>query len=310
MRESEVMIRMDANVWRRAIWRTSLLLLAFVPLWAAQKHAVRGLVLRVDPAHQTMVVSCEEIPGYMDAMVMPFIVHDANALQKLQPGTNIDFDLVVDKNVSSAENIRIHPFESLELDPTQARRLTLMEKTIAPGSLPSALSMGQSVPDFVLTDQSRNRVALSQLVGKVVAVTFIYTRCPLPDYCFRLSNNFSLLQKRFRSRMGSDLVLLSIVIDPTHDQPDALANYAHIWKADPKSWHFLTGPLPDIERVSREFDMNFYPDEALLVHSFHTVVINREGKLAANLEGNNFSAKQLGDLVETMLPQPNQRRGN
>jgi protein SCO1 len=304
------MISMEAKVWRRAIWKTSLVLLLSVSLWAAEKHAAKGLVLRVDPAHKTVVVSCEEIPGYMDAMVMPFHVKDAKTLQGLQPGTNIDFDLLADKNASFVENIRIHRFESLELDPTQARRLKLMENAIAPGSRSVALALGQSVPDFVLTDQSRNRVALSQFAGKVVVATFIYTRCPLPDYCFRLSNNFALLQKRFRSRMGSDLVLLSIVIDPAHDQPDALANYAHIWKADSQAWHFLTGALPDIEKLSREFDMNFYPDEALLVHSFHTVVIDREGKLAANLEGNNFSAKQLGDLVETTLSQPNQRRGN
>jgi protein SCO1/2 len=301
---------MEARGWRRAIWKTSLVLLLSVPLWAAEKHAAKGLVLRVDPAHKTVVVSCEEIPGYMDAMVMPFHVKDAKTLQGLQPGTNIDFDLSVENNASFVENIRIHRFESLELDPTQARRLKLMENAIAPGSLPTALALGQSVPDFVLTDQSRNRVALSQFTGKVVVATFIYTRCPLPDYCFRLSNDFALLQKRFRSRMGSEIVLLSIVIDPAHDQPNALADYAQIWKADSRSWHFLTGAPPDIEKLSREFDMNFYPDEALFVHSFHTVVIDRQGKLAANLEGNNFSAKQLGDLVETMLPQTNQRRGN
>jgi protein SCO1/2 len=304
------MISMEPKVWRRAIWKTSLVLLVSVPLWAAEKHDAKGLVLRVDPEHKTLVVSCEEIPGYMDAMVMPFNVHDVRMLQGLQPGTKIDFDLLVDKNASFVENIRIHRFESLELDPTQAQRLKLMENAIAPGLRPTALVLGQSVPDFVLTDQSLNRVSLSQFAGKVVAVTFIYTRCPLPDYCFRLSNNFALLQKRFRSHMGSDLVLLSIVIDPAHDQPDALVNYARIWKADLKAWHFLTGSLPEIEQLSREFDMNFYPDEALFVHSFHTVVIDREGKLGANLEGNDFSAKQLGDLVETMLSQPNQRKGN
>jgi protein SCO1 len=301
---------MQTKVRKRAIWKLSLAFLMSVPLWAAEKHAASGLVLKVDPAHKTLVVSCNEIPGYMDTMVMPFRVQDAKALQGLQPGTTIDFDLLVDKNTSFVENIRIRRFESLELDPTQARRLKLMENAIAPGSRPTALTLGQTVPDFVLSDQSHNRVALSQFSGKVVTMTFIYTRCPLPDYCFRLSNNLALLQKRFRSRMGSDLILLSIVIDPAHDQPDALTNYAHIWKADLKAWHFLTGPLPDIERLSGEFDMNFYPDEALLVHSFHTVVIDREGKLAANIEGNNFSAKQLGDLVETTLSQPNQQKGN
>jgi protein SCO1/2 len=193
------------------------------------------------------------------------------------------------------------PFENLELDRTQARRLRLLEKIAAPTPRPETLGQGQSVPEFSFIDQSHQRISLSQLSGKVVAVTFIYTRCPFPNYCFRLSNNFGQLQKRFGNRMGKDLVLLSVVIDPANDQPDAMANYARTWKADSRSWHFLTGQLTDIEKLAHEFDMDFYPDEALYIHSFHTVLIDRRGRLAANLEGNDFTSKQLGDLVESML---------
>jgi|SRR5215469_13193022 len=99
--------------------------------------------------------------------------------------------------------------------------------------------------------------------------------------------------------MGQDLVLLTIVIDPVHDQPDALKNYARTWKADPRGWHFLTGPAADILQICRKFDMAYYPDEALFVHSFHTAIIDRNGHLAANLEGNNFTAQQLGDPIQT-----------
>jgi protein SCO1/2 len=105
--------------------------------------------------------------------------------------------------------------------------------------------------------------------------------------------------------MGKDLVLLSVVIDPANDQADAMANYARTWKADSRSWHFLTGQLTDIEKLAHEFDMDFYPDEALYIHSFHTVLIDRRGRLAANLEGNDFTSKQLGDLVESMLAEHN-----
>jgi len=163
------------------------------------------------------------------------------------------------------------------------------------------LQVGQSVPNFSLTDQIGHLVSLSQFKGKVVAVTFIYTRCPLPDYCVRLSNNLGVLQRRFKSAMGGDLILLTILIDPIHDQPEALADYARTWKADARTWHFLTGSVSDIRQLCRKFDMDFYPDEALLVHSFHTVVIDRSGKLAANLEGNTFTAQQLGDLVQTVM---------
>jgi protein SCO1 len=179
---------------------------------------------------------------------------------------------------------------------------------LATRSSADVLHVGQLVPDFTLTDQTRQRISLSQFTGKVVAITFIYTRCPRPDYCVRLSNNFGLLQRRFKQQMGQNLILLTIVIDPVHDQPEALANYARTWKADARTWHFLTGPLPDIQQLCRKFDMAFYPDEGLLVHSFHTVVVDRNGKLAANLEGNDFSGVQLGDLVNSVLGGPTEPR--
>jgi len=292
---------------RRRVLVAALLWLFSLHGWAAQKYAATGLVLRVDRPHHAIVLSCDPIPGYMEAMVMAFPVRDSKALDVdgLQPGVKVGFTAVADKNGSYAENIHVRPFESLELDPTQARRLKILEDMMTQRSSAAALPLGQPVPDFTLTDQQHQPVTLSKLSGKVVAVTFIYTRCPFPDYCYRLSNNFGRLQKRFKGRMGRDLVFLSIVIDPANDQPDALADYARIWKADAKGWHFLTGPLSEIQQVCRRFDMNFYPDEALYIHSFHTAVIDRQGKLAANLEGNDFTANQLGDLVQTILDRTN-----
>ena len=289
---------------RHFIWIACAILTAAIPLSASEKYEVTGVLLQVDPRHHSMTVSCKEIPGYMEAMAMPFPVHDSKLFDGLEPGMSLDFSLIVDKDSSYAENIRIHPFESLELDPTEARRYKVMENAMATGSAADVLHVGQPVPDFSLTDQNRQHISLSQFAGKVVAITFIYTRCPRPDYCVRLSNNFGLLRRRFQNRLGSDLILLTIVIDPVHDQPETLTAYANTWKADSRNWHFLTGPLPTIQQLCRKFDMAFYPDEALFVHSFHTVVIDRQGKLAANLEGNEFSAQQLGDLVETVMPKP------
>jgi protein SCO1/2 len=275
--------------------------LAAPSLAAQQKHEVTGLLLAFDSAHHTITVSCNEIPGYMEAMVMTFGVKDSALPQDLRPGAMVDFTLVVDNDTSFAEGLHVRPFESLELDPTQARRLKLIENASSahPPSV-DVLHAGDPVSDFRLTDQNQESVSLSQFRGKVVAMTFIYTRCPLPDYCVRLSNNFGVLQRRFKNRMGQELVLLTVVIDPVHDQPAELKNYARTWKADSRSWHFLTGPATDIQRICRGFDMSFYPDEALFVHSFHTVVISRAGRLAANLEGNDFTAQQLGDLVELL----------
>jgi hypothetical protein len=108
--------------------------------------------------------------------------------------------------------------------------------------------------------------------------------------------------------LGRDLVLLTVTFDPQRDQPEALAHYADNWKADPATWHFLTGPNPDVHRVTNMFGMDFFPDEGLMNHSLHTAVIDRSGKLVANIEGNQFTADQLADLVKTVLSQPDNRR--
>jgi protein SCO1/2 len=98
-------------------------------------------------------------------------------------------------------------------------------------------------------------------------------------------------------------VLLSVSIDPVHDTPEVLAKYAATWKADGRLWHFLTGPEPDVKTVCRRFGVNFWPDEGTLTHSLHTIIIDRQGRLAANFEGNEFTAEQLGDFVSAVLNQ-------
>jgi protein SCO1/2 len=150
-------------------------------------------------------------------------------------------------------------------------------------------------------DQSTADVRLSQFAGKLVALTFIYTTCPLPNYCLRLSNNFGRMQERFRDRMGKDLVLLSVTFDPLRDQPPVLAEYAKRWAGDKRGWHFLTGPLDDVKRVARSFGQNFWPDEGRVTHGLHTFVIGRDGRLVADLEGNEFTSQQLGDLLAAQL---------
>jgi protein SCO1 len=275
--------------------------LFLIPSFASsQNHHVTGMLLSSDRSQRTITVSCKEIPGFMDAMVMSFPVQDAQLAPDLRPGMNVEFDLIVNKGSSFAQNLRIRPFESLELDPTEARRLKLVENaSSAKPPSADALHFGDAVPDFHLIDQNHANVSLAQFRGKLVALTFIYTRCPRPDYCLRLSNNFGVLERRFKRDLGNDLILLTVVIDPIHDRADALQTYAHTWKADSKRWHFLTGPTAEVQQLCRRFDMAYYPDEALFVHSFHTVLIDRDGRLAANLEGNDFTAQQLGDLVAT-----------
>jgi protein SCO1/2 len=271
--------------------------------FAARRYNATGLTISVDRARQTVVISHESIPGYMDAMAMPFRVKDAASLNGLVPGTKVDFTLVVENGSSWIEKLHPVEFWSAERDPEQARRLGLIESIIGK-SKANQLGVGQPVPNFTLPDQSNRATSLAQFAGKVVALNFVYTRCPLPDYCFRLSNNLAQLQKRFAARMGRDLILVTITFDPVHDTPAVMADYAHIWNADLKAWHFLTGPLAEVQRVCGIFGVAAWQDEGILTHSLHTAVIDRNGKLAANIEGNLYTAKQLGDLVEEVMNRP------
>jgi len=280
-------------------------LLCITTAWAStQRYFVKGMVVKVDAPHKSVTVSCAAIACYMDAMVMPFTVRDTKELEGLAPGTTVSFTLVVENDASQVENIQVVRYQGLELDPLTARRLRLMNQTIEHSSSTAAvkpLDIGDRVPDFRLLDQNGRRVTLSKFAGKVVALNFIYTRCALPEFCFRSSNHFRQLQKRFQKQLGSDLILLTVTFDPVHDRPDVLLKYSAIWKADPRAWHFLTGSASDVQHVCGLFSLDAFQDEGLMNHSLRTAIIDRSGKLVANAEGNQFSAEQLGDLVQTFV---------
>lgn len=280
----------------------SILFFAPVLLSAQQRYPVRAMVLSVDPAHNTFTASCDAIPGLMKAMTMPFEVRDSKDLSRLARGTIIEFILVVARNSSYAEHIQVRPYQTLEQDPWTARQLKLLSRFLGGAKAsPKPVEPGQAVPDFTLTDQAHQQVSLSQLRGKVVALNFIYTSCVLPTFCYRMANNFGVLQRRFENELGRDLVLLTVSFDPQHDTPEVLAHYALTWKADSKTWHFLTGQVPEVRHVTDAFGMDFFPDEGLMDHSLHTAILDRDGKLVANIEGNQYTPQQLGDLVWAAL---------
>jgi protein SCO1 len=271
-----------------------------------QTHPVTGMVVEIKPAERQLVVSHDPIPGVMPAMIMPFDVRDGAALRDLAPGTIVRFTLRMSADAAYAEDVQVVRYQSVEQDPLAVRRLRLLRSA----SAPAPLSLEDTVPDFTLTNQAHERVALSQLRGQVVALNFVYTSCALPQFCYRMANHFGVVQQRFAGRGGRDLVLLTITFDPVRDTPERLAEYAAEWDADPAWWHFLTGPTDEIARVAAAFGLDYYPDEGLVYHSTRTAVIDRDGRLVANVEGNRFTARQLGDLLEAVLDRAGSWRRN
>jgi protein SCO1 len=282
---------------RRVVLSLAVLFSGNLPAMAAQ-HAAQGMVLSADAAQHTIVVSCDAIPGYMAAMDMPFLVGDRNAFVWLKPGAMIRF--TIDGSAKRLRAEKIEQVVNFEPEPADAGGLSALNAAMRPDA-PKPVEIGHEVPDFTLIDQTGRAVRLSEFRGKVVALTFGYSRCPYPTYCLRLSRNLEQVEHRFHAQAGRDLVLITVAIDPEYDKGPVLAEYARSFHADPAVWHFLTGPLQDVQAVAGRFGMNFWRSEGQLTHTLYTVVIDRQGRLAANIDGNQFTPTQLGDLVDSVM---------
>jgi protein SCO1/2 len=261
-------------------YRISMVALLFSLPMAAKTYAVDGIVVAVDPAARTMLVSHRAIAHYMPAMLMPFLAESRAELAPLHPGARILFDLSVDKAQAVARHIRPSGAADAEIPPPKEK-----------------LAIGGELPDFQLTDQHSRTVRTADLHGKVVAIDFIYTRCPLPDVCPRLSANFAMLQRRFHDRAEKDLALLSVTVDPDFDTPAVLAGYAQRWAAGPE-WLFLTG---DVAHLASALGEIYWMDEGSIGHNSTTSIFGRDGRLAALVEGSNFRPDQLAHLVAHQL---------
>jgi protein SCO1 len=262
--------------------RSVVFLLCILLCSCARHFRAQGIVLAVDSPNRTLTISHRAIPGYMEAMAMPFHVDAATDLAPLRPGSRIDFELKVTHSAAVVRHIR------------------LQQTALADVPVPKAegrIAIGEQMPDFSLTDQNGNAVRLSSFLGQVVAIDFIYTRCPLPDVCPRLSANFARLQKRFAGKMA----LLSVTLDPQHDTPQVLAEYAARWHANSHTWLFLTASEDDIRKVAGHFGVVFWAEEGSITHTSSTAIIDRTGKLEAMVEGSSFTSQQLIDLVQTEL---------
>ncbi|HLJ50721.1 MAG TPA: SCO family protein [Bryobacteraceae bacterium] len=254
----------------------------------AHRYHGQGIVLAIDHATSTATISHRDIPGYMPAMAMPFRLASKVRAEGLAPGSRVRFELRV-----SGAGARITRIIT-DAGPPPDFLIPKAENVVA---------IGSAVPDFSLLDEHGRAAHLADSRGRLTAVEFIYTRCPLPDVCPRLSANFALLQRRF----GSRIALLSITLDPDHDTPEVLSEYAHRWNANPATWRFLTGTPDEIRRVAGNFGLVYWAEDGAITHTVSTALIGPDGVLIGKLEGSGYTSRQLTDLVGAKIdrgPQP------
>jgi protein SCO1/2 len=255
-----------------------------------EKHFhVRGEVRGVDVQAKTIRIRHEEIPDYMPAMIMPFSVRDASLLKGLSAGDEIGFVLAVTKEDSWITQIQ----RLSESGPTAESR-----SDIQPGD---PLQPGETLPDFTLTDQNGHPVHLKDFRGKIVLLTFIYTRCPLPNFCPLMSRNFASLQQRLQKELPGKFHLLSVTIDPEFDRPEVLKDYAARQSADERTWSFATGSADDIGAVTSLFGLIHERAGGLINHDLRTALIGSDGKLVHTWKSNLWTPYEVQRRVEEVL---------
>jgi protein SCO1 len=261
---------------------------------APRTFAVRGVVQELKADGKTAIIGHERIPGYMEAMTMSFDVKDSNELSGLQPGDEISFRLLVTEEDSWIDRL------------TKTGRTKAVAATnppSPPASTNASLAPRHPLMDYPFTNQLGQAVTLSSFRGQAVAITFFFTRCPIPEYCPRLSKNFEEASAKLAATPNAptNWHLLSVTIDPQFDTPAALRNYAKRYQHDPAHWSFLTGPVDKITELAKESGVTFKPDQGVFDHNFRTLIIGPDGKLQMSFPiGGNISDGIVSELLKAM----------
>ncbi len=259
---------------------------------AAKRYPLKGKVVSVDKAAKKAKVDHEKIDGFMDKMTMDFPVRADWVWEDLMPGSEIRAELVVDSSAKDPywlENIGIVAAPNPNQSPLPVNE--------------NFAQIGNEAPDFSLVNQDGKRISLKDYRGKALAITFIYAQCPLPEYCIKMSTNFSDLANQLNASAGlkDKIRLLSISFDPANDTPEKLKSYGTGYlgkgaKPDFTVWQLAVGSDAEVRKIADFFGLRYEidpNDKTQINHSLRTAVITPDGKVAKILPGNEWTAADL-----------------
>jgi protein SCO1 len=252
----------------------------------ARHFDFRGKVVSVDKNKSEVMVAHDEIKGYMAAMTMSFKVKDRWALDVMKPGDQLTATLTV-------------------ADDAYLENISVTQSTGEPPSSGTAHepSAGDQVPNFKFVNQDGRRISMDNLRGRPLLLTFIYTRCPLPDYCIRMSDNFASVARELKSSEAySNVQLLSISIDPEYDKPQILRSYGKRYAAsvDPQfsNWQFVSGLPEEIRKTAEWFGLTYMEENGQIVHSLRTAVVGPDGKFVEMYHGNEWKPAEAAEKLK------------
>jgi protein SCO1/2 len=267
---------------------------AVAPVPAAptvKTYEVHGVVRKISDDRHTATIQHDAIPGYMSGMTMDFSVKNTNELKGIAASDEINFKLAVGENDSWIEDVRFF-----------AHRIEDVTNNTFTFHVPTAeLKPGDALPDYEFVAEDGKTIHLSDFRGKVVAFTFIYSRCPLPDYCPRMSHNFSDARKLILATPDApaNWQLLTISFDPEYDTPEVLSSLANFFRSgDANHWLFAVAPTNTLAGLAPRLDLTVvHEGETIASHNMRTVVLDPQGRIARQLDGNMWTPQQLADAI-------------
>jgi protein SCO1/2 len=257
-----------------------------------QVFTVKGVVKEIEPDGKTAVIRHEAIPGYMQAMTMPFEVRDTNLLRNLKPGDAVSFKLAVTPTEGWIQALA--KLDSPVPSPApQPRPVLSVSRALEP------LDEGDRLPDYHFTNELGEAVSLAQFKGQVLALTFFFTSCPFPEFCPRTTSNFAKAARELEKMTNapSRWHLLSISFDPAHDTPRRLAAYARATDYDKTRWNFLTGDEDQIAGLAEQLGENYWHEGDSIGHNLRTVVVDPGGHIRNIIGGSKWTVDELVDDI-------------
>jgi len=261
-----------------------------------------GEVKKIERETREVTIRHQAIPGFMAAMTMPFRIDDQAILDDLRPGDQVEGRLRVEREKGQTKDYALLDLRVVK--PALAGPLVLDLSGQAPQlrPRPRRLEPGDPVVDFTMTGQDGKGFKLSDLRGYVVVITFIYTRCPLPDFCPYMDRKFSDLAQSIGAfpRRTEKIRLLSVSFDPDHDTPEILRKHAQIRGGTPPLWTFAVASHDELARISGPLGLVYGPGKDEIIHNLCTAVIDQNGKLARLEVGTQRNKWSSADLLKTV----------
>lgn len=264
----------------------------------SSRHPVRGVVRSLDLIDSAVVVEHEDIPGFMPSMTMPFTAKHLEDITALKVGQGVGFDLVVTADDSWIENLKSIAVEDVHLPKKSASG-----QGRAIGDKASRVREGDLLPDFQLIDQKNRKISRETFAGKPLLLTFIFTRCPVPNFCPKISGNFEKLAAEFSQNpaLADQVRLLSVSFDPKFDTAEVLDAYGKTFSADPEQWRFATGSPEEIEKLTQAFAVYTKADQGTIDHGLCTALIAPDGTIKMIWRGNGWQTEEVAAALRTLL---------